>query len=413
MEQFVPDKSSSAMHTNGHKPHPASKGILAYVDYYSIDDLLSEEERSIRDRVRRFCDQEVLPVAAEYWERAEVPFELVKKLAALNIAGGTIKGYGCPGLSPVAMGLAVAELTRGDGSLNTTFGVHSGLAMATIARFGSQEQKNQWLPALARMEKIGAFAMTEPEHGSDVVSFETSVSRNGDYWVINGAKKWIGNGSFADVVVVWARHKTGQIGAFLVEKGTPGFNAQVITGKVSQRASWQTHISLENVRVPISYRLANANSFGDFTTILVDSRCWVAWTALGHAIACYEHALAYVKKRNQFGKPIAHFQLVQQKLARMLAEITCLQLLCLRVSQLMAAKKLTVGMASLAKMQTAYGARRIAADARDLLGGNGILLENHVAKHQADLEAIFTLEGTDHMQSLIIGREITGTQAFA
>lgn len=413
MEQFVPDKSSSAMQTNGHKPHTAAKGSLEYVDYYSIDDLLTEEERSIRDRMRRFCDQEVLPKVAEYWERAEVPFELVKKLATLNIAGGIIKGYGCPGLSPVAMGLVVAELTRGDGSLNTTFGVHSSLAMTTIAQFGSQEQKNQWLPAMAKMEKIGAFAMTEPEHGSDVVSFETNVSRSGDYWVINGAKKWIGNGSFADVVVVWARHKTGQIGAFLVEKGTPGFDAKVITGKVSQRASWQTHITLENVRVPISHRLANANSFGDFTTILVDSRCWVAWTALGHAIACYEHALAYVKKRKQFGKPIAHFQLVQQKLARMLAEITCLQLLCLRASQLIAANKLTLGTASLAKMQAASKARQIAADARDLLGGNGILLEYHVAKHQADLEAIFTFEGTDHMQSLIVGREITGTQAFA
>lgn len=413
MADFFSGKSASTVLSNGQKRPSVPRDTPEYVDYYSIDDLLTEDEKSIRERVRRFCDQEVLPRAAEYWERAEVPFELVEKLATLNIAGGTIKDYGCPGLSPVAMGLAVAELTRGDGSLNTTFGVHSCLAMATIARFGSPEQKSQWLPAMARMEKIGAFAMTEPDHGSDVVSFETNVYRDGDSWVINGAKKWIGNGSFADVVVVWARHKTGQVGAFLVEKGTPGFTAKVITGKVSQRASWQTHITLENVRVPVSHRLANANSFNDFTTILIDSRCWVAWTALGHALACYEHALAYTRKRMQFGKPIAHFQLVQQKLARMLAEITCLQLLCLRASQLIAAKKLTIGTASLAKMQAAYRARQIAADARDLLGGNGILLEYHVAKHQADLEAIFTFEGTDHMQSLIIGREITGVQAFA
>ena len=413
MEDFFSSKASGVLLATAQKQQTLSKGTSEYVDFYSIDDLLTEEERQIRDRVRHFCDQEVIPQAAEYWERAEVPFELVKKLATLNIAGGTIKGYGCPGFSPVAMGLAIAELTRGDGSLNTTFGVHSGLAMATIARFGSQEQKNHWLPAMARMEKIGAFAMTEPEHGSDVVSFETRVQRNGDHWIINGAKKWIGNASFADVVIVWARHKTGQIGAFLVEKGTPGFTAEVITGKFSQRAAWQTRIRLEDVRVPASHRLATANSFSDFTTILIDSRCWVAWTALGHAIACYEQALAYTKKRMQFGKPIAHFQLVQQKLARMLAEITGLQLLCLRASQLIAANKLSIGTASMAKMQAASKARQIAADARDLLGGNGILLEYLVAKHQADLEAIFTFEGTDHMQSLIIGREITGTQAFA
>ncbi|HZO70891.1 MAG TPA: acyl-CoA dehydrogenase family protein [Ktedonobacteraceae bacterium] len=413
MTDFFQGKSSRATFMNGQKQDTGLSDTPGYVDYYSIEDLLTEEEKSVRERVRRFCDQEVIPRAAEYWDRAEVPFELLKKLATLNIVGGTIKGYGCPGLSPVAVGLAIAELTRGDGSLNTTIGVHSGLAMAAIAHFGSPEQKEQWLPGMARLEKIGAFALTEPEHGSDAFSFETSVSRDGDSWVINGAKKWIGNASFADVVVVWARHKTGQVGAFLVEKGTPGFTAQVITGKGSQRASWQTHITLENVRVPISHRLANVSSFNDFTSVALGGRCEVAWTALGHAIACYEHALAYTKKRVQFGKPIAHFQLVQQKLARMLAEITCLQLLCLRASQLLAAKKLTLGTAALAKMQAAYKARQIAADARDLLGANGILLEYHVIKHQADLETIFTGEGTDHIQSLIIGREITGIQAFS
>lgn len=413
MADFIQGKSPRTMFMNGQKQNTVSSDTLGYVDYYSIEDLLTEEEKSVRERVRRFCDQEVIPRAAEYWERAEVPFELVKKLTTLNIIGGAIKGYGCPGLSPVAMGLAIAELARGDGSLNITFGMHSGLAMAAIAQFGSPEQKEQWLPAMARLEKIGAFAMTEPEHGSDVFSFETSVSRDGDSWVINGEKKWSGNASFADVVVVWARHKTGQVGAFLVEKGTPGFTARVITGKVSQRASWQAHITLENVRVPISHRLANVSSFNDFNAVVLASRCDTAWSALGHAIACYEHALAYAKKRVQFGKPIAHFQLVQQKLARMLAEITSMQLLCLRASQLLAANKLTLGTVALAKMQAAYKARQIAADARDLLGANGILLEYHVAKHQVDLETIFTGEGTDHMQSLIIGREITGIQAFA
>ncbi|WP_394842001.1 acyl-CoA dehydrogenase family protein [Pendulispora brunnea] len=381
-------------------------------DFFHIDDLLTEEERAVRLRVRAFCDREVLPVAGQYWERAEMPVELLAKLADLKLAGGSIKGYGCPGLSPTAVGLAAAELTRGDGSLNTIFGVHSWLAMATIDRCGSEAQKDRWLPAMARLEKIGAFAMTEPEHGSDVVLFETSARRDGEDWVLHGAKKWIGNASIADVVIVWARLNANQVGAFLVEKGTPGFHTKVITGKVSQRAVLQAEITLDNVRVPGSHRLAHANTFNDFTHILTNSRCLVAWIALGHAMACYEHALAYAQKRVQFRKSIAHFQLVQQKLARMLAEVTSMQLLCLRMSQLMDSPRMTAGIAAMAKMQACLKARQVVADARDLLGGNGILLDYHVAKHQADMEGIFTLEGTDHMQSLIVGREITGVQAF-
>lgn len=411
MTDILAHRASGASSTNGHKQHTVACAAKAYVDFYDLEDLLTEEECAVRDSVRDFCDREVIPVAAGYWERAEVPFDLVKKLASLKIAGGTIKGYGCPGLSAVATGLSVAELARGDGSLNTTFGVHSALAMATIARFGSTEQKDFWLPLMARMEKIGAFAMTEPDHGSDVNIIETHAHREGDYWVLNGSKRWIGNASFADVVIVWAEVEEG-LGAFLVEKGTPGFKAEVITSKLSQRASWQAHITLDNVYIPLSNRLPDAKSFHDFTVSLTYSRCLVAWTALGHATACYEYALAYAKRRVQFGKPIAHFQLVQQKLARMLAEITCMQLLCLRASQLMEAGKLSREIASLAKMQTALKARQIAADARDILGGNGILLEYHVTKHQADLEAIFTFEGTDHIQSLIIGRKITGEQSF-
>ncbi len=381
-------------------------------NFFHIDELLSEQEQSVRQRVRRFCDQEVIPVAGGYWERAELPSPLISKLAALNVAGGTIRGYGCPGLSTTGVGMVVSELTRGDGSLNTIFGVHSGLAMATIDMFGSEEQKQRWLPPMARLEKIGAFAMTEPRHGSDVVLFETSARRDGDDWLLHGAKKWIGNGSIADVVVVWARINANQIAAFLVEKGTPGFHAEVMTGKVSQRAVLQAEITLENVRVAASSRLPGATTFQDFTRVLTNSRCWVAWIALGHAMACYEHALAYAQQRVQFNKSIAHFQLVQQKLARMLAEVTSMQLLCLRMSQLMTSAKMTPGIAAMAKMQTCLKARQVAADARDLLGGNGILLEYHVAKHQADMEGIFTLEGTDHMQSLIVGREITGVAAF-
>ncbi len=384
----------------------------AYVDLYHINDLLTEDERAIRDRVRAFCDREVIPVAGQYWERAEMPTDLVAKLADLHIAGGTIQGYGCPGLSATAVGLVAAELTRGDGSLNTIFGVHSGLAMATIDLFGSEAQKERWLPPMARMEKLGAFAMTEPAHGSDVVLFETQARREGDHWILNGSKKWIGNASIADVVIVWARLQDGQVGAFLVEKCTPGFQTQVITGKVSQRAVLQAQITLEDVHLPLENRLAHARTFHDFTRILNSSRAWVSWIALGHAMACYEYALAYAQKRVQFRKPLVHFQLVQQKLARMVAEITSMQLLCLRLSQLVGSEKMTTGIAALGKMQTCLKARQVVADARDLLGGNGILLEYHVAKHQADMEGIFTLEGTDHMQSLILGREITGVQAF-
>jgi glutaryl-CoA dehydrogenase len=381
-------------------------------DFYHLDDLLTDDERAVRERVRRFCDQEVIPVAADYWERAEMPVALVPRLAALNIAGGTIKGHGCPGLSATCAGLVAAELTRGDGSLNTMFGVHSTLAMATIDMFGSAEQKDRWLPPMARMERLGAFALTEPDHGSDIVLLETRAQRDGDGWILNGAKKWIGNGSIADVVIVWARHGTNQLGGFLVEPATPGFHARVIAGKVCQRSVLQADIVLDNVRVPAGSRLAHADDFQDVTRILTDSRCWVAWIALGHAMACYEHAVAYARKRVQFRKPIAHFQLVQQKLARMLAEVTSMQLLCLRVSQLMATSKMTAGVAALAKMQACLKARQVVADARDLLGGNGILLDHHVAKHQADMEGIFTLEGTDHMLALLVGREITGVQAF-
>ena len=380
-------------------------------DFYCVDDLLTDDERAIRDRVRSFCDREVIPAAAGYWERAEMPVDLLRQLGGLGIAGGTITGHGGAGLSAIATGLVTAELARGDGSLSTIFGSHSGLAMASIGMFGSPEQQARWLPAMARLDTIGAFGLTEPEHGSDIVLLQTSAERDGDGWVLNGAKRWIGNASVADVLIVWARHGS-QLGAFVVEKGTHGLRTEVITGKVSQRAVWQADVALDNVSVPASHRLAHANDFNDLTRILTQSRCWVAWMALGHAMACYEHVLAYATKRAQFRKPIAHFQLVQQKLARMLAEVTSLQLLCLRVSQLITSPRLTPGMASLAKMQACLKARQVAADARDLLGGNGILLEHHVAKHQADMEGIFTLEGTDHTQSLIVGKEITGVSAF-
>jgi glutaryl-CoA dehydrogenase len=382
-------------------------------DFYLMDELLTEEERRIRDRVRAFCDKEVIPVINDYWERAEFPFELVPKLAALNLAGGTIQGYGCPGISVVAAGLVAMEMARGDASISTFFGVHSGLAMISIALLGSEEQRRRWLPPMARMEKIGAFALTEPNHGSDSLFLETRARREGNVYVLDGTKRWIGNASFADVTIVWARDDEGHVGGFLVEKGTPGFQTTVMTGKVAKRAVWQADIALDGVRVPLENRLEHARSFNDTSRVLTATRYGVAWEALGHAVTAYEIALIYAQERVQFGRPLAGFQIIQSKLAAMLANVTSMQLLCLRLSQLLAAGKMTAGMASLAKMNNARLAREVVADAREMLGGNGILLDYHVARHFADIEAVFTYEGTDTIQSLIVGREITGTQAFA
>jgi len=381
-------------------------------DYFFIDELLMPEELEIRDRVRRWVDREVIPIAAGYWDKAEFPFEIVPKFKELGITGGPIRGYGSPGMSLVAAGLAAQELARGDASVATFYGVHSGLAMGSIAILGSQEQRDRWLPAMARLEKIGAFALTEPIHGSDSIALETAARRDGDSWVLRGAKKWIGNASFADLIIVWARDESGEVGGFVVEKGAPGYSARVIEGKISKRAVWQAEITLDDVRVPLENRLARARSFKDTGKVLTATRYAVAWEAIGHASAAYEYALAYAKQRKQFGKPLVSFQLVQDKLVRMLGEIISMQLLCLRLSRLLDERKATQGMASLAKMLNCQKARKIVADARDLLGGNGILLGYHVARHFADMEAVYTYEGTDHMQMLVAGKEICGVSAF-
>jgi glutaryl-CoA dehydrogenase len=382
-------------------------------DFFFHDELLTEEEREVRDRVRSFCDRDVRPVINGYWESAEFPFELLPKIAALDVAGTIIEGYGCPGMSPIAAGLVSRELARGDGGLTTFFAVHSGVAMSSIAVLGSEEQKERWLPPMARMEKIGAFGLTEPDHGSDVALLETRARRNGDEYVIDGAKRWIGNASFADVTVVWAREESGKVAAFLVEKGSPGLHIEVTSGKTSQRTVLNTDVRLEGVRVPLENRLAGSNGFGGAVRVLTPTRHNVAWEAVGHAVAAYEVALAYAKERVQFGRPIASFQLVQNKLARMLADLTSMQSLCLRLSQLSAEGRMTIGMASLAKMNNARRAYEVVSEARNILGGNGILLEHHVARHLADMESVLTYDGTDAILSLIVGREITGHQAFS
>ncbi len=383
------------------------------VDFYFLDELLTGEEIVTRDRLRDFCAREVTPHASRWWEAAEFPFELIPKMAKLNLAGGMIEGYGCPGLSSVAVGLIAREWARADGSVGTFFGVHSFLAMQTIGLLGSEEQKQRWLPEMARFQKVGAFALTEPDHGSDSIALETSARRDGDHYVLDGRKKWIGNASFADLVIVWARGEDGEVGGYVVEKGTPGFHTEVITGKTALRSSWQAKIELTGVRVPAENRLAECHSFKDVNKVLSSTRYTVAWRAVGLAMASYELARNYALERNQFRKPIASFQLVQDKLARMLADVTSMQLLCWRASTLAADGRLTDGMASMAKLHCSSRARSVVADARDIFGGNGVLLEHGVARHFADMEAIFTFEGTDSIQALIVGREITNIQAIS
>jgi glutaryl-CoA dehydrogenase len=387
-------------------------------DFYSLDELLTDRERGFRDRVRVWCDTEVAPAAAGFWERAEFPVELVEGYGRLGVAGASIIGDGCPGLSFLAEGMIAAELARGDGSIATLNAVHSGLAMTTIAMLGSAEQRARYLPRMATCEVLGAFALTEPNHGSDVVALETRARRDGDELVLDGRKRWIGNGTVADVVVVWARDDDGQVGAFVVEHPdgaahpVPCYRARKIVGKAANRGVWQAEIRLDAVRVSADARLAKARTWDDANYVLAKSRQTVAWEAVGHAIAAYEAALTYALRRQQFGRVLARFQLIQDKLSHMLSDITGMQLMCTRMSQLQAEGRVSIEHAALAKLNTGDAARRVCAMARDILGGNGILLDHHVARHHADIEAVYTYEGTDSIQSLIVGRAITGINAF-
>jgi glutaryl-CoA dehydrogenase len=388
-------------------------GEALATDYFFIRDQLTDEQWARLIETRRFVDQEVLPVIGGYWERAELPWPLIGRLAELGIVGEDIDGYECPGMSPIACGLVHMELNRGDGSLGTFLGVQAGLAMKAIAMLGSEEQKERWLAPMSRLEKIGAFALTEPDHGSDAVALETSAHRVGGEYVIEGAKRWIGNGTIADVVVVWARGEDGQVGGFLVEKGTPGYAASVIEGKGSARAIWQADIELRSVRVPAENRLPGGRSFKDTARVLAATRSSCAWAALGHAVAAYDAALVYTQRRTQFGRPLCSFQIVQERLVKMLAEVTAMQLYCMQIGRLAEQGRLTDTIAGLAKLNNTRKARQVIAEARDLLGGNGLLLDYHVIRHMADIEAIHTYEGTETIQTLIVGRDITGVGAFA
>jgi glutaryl-CoA dehydrogenase len=382
-------------------------------DHLLVREQISDEQWDYFMRARRFVDDEVLPVINDYWERAELPWPLFARLAELGVIGEDLQGYGCPGMSQLACGLVHMELHRGDGSLGTFLGVQSGLAMRAIHMLGSESQRERWLPAMARLDATGAFALTEPDHGSDSVALETRARRLGDEYVLDGAKRWIGNGSIADVVVVWARDDADSaVKAFLIERGTPGFRAAPIEGKGAARAIWQADISLEGARIPVENRLPGAESFKDAGRVLVTTRSTCAWAALGHAVAAYDAALTYCGRREQFGRPLASFQVVQERLVKMLADVTAMQLYCMQLARLADAGRLSDTIAGLAKLHNTRKARGVIAEARDLLGGNGILLQHHVIRHLTDIEVIHTYEGTETIQALIVGRDITGHSAF-
>lgn len=388
-------------------------------DFFHLDDDLNDAERAIRDKVRDFAENRVLPVINDYWEKAEFPFELLPPLAELGIVGTTIQGYGCPGMSRKGAGMVAREMARADGSINTFLGVHSNLCMGALNMLGSEEQRQRWLPSMAAVERTGAFALTEPDHGSDSVALETSARREGDSWVINGHKRWIGNGHSADVIVLFARNtEDDKVNAFVVEKDDEGnypdgYEPTPITGKMGKRAIIQADIVIENMRIPESHHLENCRSFADVSRVLQATRGGAAWEAVGHAMACFEIAADYAAHRTQFGNPIASYQLVQSRLANMRSELTAMQLMCNRMAELADRDVLTNAMASMVKMATAQKGKWICNEARELLAGNGLLLENHVARHLTDMEVVSTYEGTDSIQALLVGRDITGISAFA
>ena len=403
------------MTTNTKAIPPTDIGRALGTDYFLLRTELSPDEIELLERTRQFVDDEVLPVIGELWERAEFPSALARRLGELGLVGDAIVHPDVPPMSPVAAGLVTMELNRGDGSLGTFLGVQAGLAMRAIAMLGSDEQQRRWLGPLARVEQFGAFALTEPDHGSDSVALATRARREGDTWILDGTKRWIGNGSIADVVVVWARDEAdGQVKGFLVEPhDTPGWSAERIDGKGAVRCVWQAQITLDGVRVGEANRLPGARSFKDTARVLATTRQTCAWAALGHSVAAYDIALGYARKREQFGRPLASFQIVQDRLVKMLADVTTMQLYCLQLGRLVQRDELRDTIAGLAKMNNTTKARQVIASARDLLGGNGILLDHHVMRHMADIEALHTFEGTETVQTLIVGRDITGIGAFA
>jgi glutaryl-CoA dehydrogenase len=382
------------------------------VDYYGIEALLSEEERMVRDAIRDWVEAEFLPIVAEHHRAGTFPVALIPKLGDLGVFGATLKGYGCAGLNHVAYGLIMQELERGDSGLRSCASVQSGLVMYPIYAYGSDAQKETWLPAMARGEKIGCFGLTEPDHGSDPGGMKTRARRQGDRYVLQGTKLWITNGSIADVALVWAKEDDGEIHGFLVEKGTPGFSTIDIHGKFSMRASITSELAFDECAIPLENRLPGVKGLKGPLSCLSQARYGIAWGAVGAAMGCYDWALQYAQQRVQFGKPIGSFQLVQQKLVWMINEITKAQLLVLQLGRLKDAGHVRPQQVSLAKMNNVWMALETARMGRDILGAAGIIDEHPIIRHMMNLETVKTYEGTHDIHTLIVGRDVTGLDAF-
>jgi glutaryl-CoA dehydrogenase len=402
-------KMLSQDHKKGQHKLPPING-----DFYELSLTLTPAQREVQLKVRNFMEEEVRPIANDFWNRAAFPHDLIPKMAALNIAGIAYEGYDCPGMDFITEGIIAEEIARVDVSISTFFGVHSGLAMGSIFICGSESQKQEWLPAMARMEKIGAFGLTEPNTGSGIAGgMETTCKKVGDNWILNGQKKWIGNATFADVIIVWAKDEDSkQVKGFLIRKGNPGYHAVKMEDKMALRIVQNAIITLTDCEVPETDRLQEAHTFKDTAKVLRMTRAGVAWQAVGCARGAYESALRYTKKREQFGRPIASFQLIQNHLVEMLSNLTSMQTLCMRLSAMQDQGILKDEHASLAKVICSLRTRDIVSKAREVLGGNGILLEYDVARFVADAEAIYSYEGTKEINSLIVGRAITGYSAF-
>jgi glutaryl-CoA dehydrogenase len=385
------------------------------VDFYELAETLPAEEKEVVKQVREFMQSKVAPIITKYWVEDAFPFELLPAIKELNIGGVGMEGYGCRGGSELLFGLVAMEMSRFDTSIATFFGVHNGLAMGSIYLGGSEEQKQKWLPPMARWEKIGCFGLTEPLVGSGASGgLTTTAKREGDTWIINGQKKWIGNSTWCDISIIWARDVAdNQVKGFIVENKTmPGFSVEKIQNKIALKVVQNGLITMDNCRVPEENRLQGDTSFRDTARVLRMTRYLVAWEATGCAMGAYENALKYCQERLQFGRPIGSFQLVQDLLAKMLANITASQCMVVRTAQLQAEGKLTDAHAALAKAFTTAKCRETVAWARELLGGNGIAAEYNVGRFFADSEALYSYEGTYQMQNLIVGKAVTGLSAF-
>lgn len=385
-----------------------------FSDFLGFELMIPDEDRELLSRVRSFMTRQVEPIINDYWTRAEFPHEIIEPMSELGIAGLSYDGPGCPDRGGLVNGMVAMEMGRIDPSIGTFMGVHGGLAMGSIDLCGSDEQKERWLPAMARMELIGAFGLTEPDTGSAIAGgLATRARRDGDDWILDGEKKWIGNAAFADLVIIWARDEgDGEVKGFVVEKDTPGMTFTKQEDKIALRVVQNAEIHLSGVRVPEANRLQNANSFADTARVLQVTRMDVAWQATGCARGAFEHALAYTTRREQFGRSIGSFQLVQDLLVKMLTNVTSSIAMNVRASQLQDGGALRDEHASMCKVHSTVTMRETVGWAREVLGGNGILLEHHVGRFVADSEAIYSYEGTREINTLIVGRAITGEGAF-